>query len=58
MVGECSFMPLPNFLIIGAQKSGTSYFAKILSQHPDIFVYKSEIHFFDKSKIIKKDSVV
>ncbi|HEX9665709.1 MAG TPA: sulfotransferase [Thermodesulfobacteriota bacterium] len=47
-------MPLPNFLIIGAQKSGTSYFAKILSQHPDIFVYKSEIHFFDKSKNYKK----
>ncbi len=43
-------MPLPNFLIIGAQKSGTSWLAKILSQHPDIFVYNSEIHFFDKIK--------
>ena len=43
-------MPLPNFLIIGAQKSGTSWFAKILSQHPDIFIYKSEIHYFDKIK--------
>ncbi len=43
-------MPLPNFLIIGAQKSGTSWFAEILSQHPDIFIYKSEIHFFDKVK--------
>ena len=41
-------MSLPNFLIIGAQKSGTSWFARILSQHPDIYIFKFEIHFFDK----------
>jgi hypothetical protein len=41
-------MRLPNFLIIGAQKCGTSWFARIISQHPDIFVFAHEIHFFDK----------
>jgi hypothetical protein len=40
---------LPNLLIIGAQKSGTSWFARMLSQHPDIHFHQSEIHFFDKS---------
>jgi len=40
---------LPNFLIIGAQKAGTSWFQDMLRQHPEIFIYSSEIHFFDKS---------
>jgi len=39
---------LPNFLIIGAQKSGTSWLADMLSQHPDVFVARGEIHYFDK----------
>jgi Sulfotransferase family len=30
-------MPLPNFLIIGAQKSGTSAIYAYLSQHPQVF---------------------
>lgn len=38
----------PNFMIIGAQKAGTSWLAKAISQHPDIFIPKSkEIHFFN-----------
>jgi len=39
---------IPNFLIIGAQKAGSSWLADMLSQHPDIFMYPQEIHFFDK----------
>lgn len=39
---------LPNFLIIGAQKAGTSWLARQLQKHPDIFLYDHEIHFFDK----------
>lgn len=39
---------LPNFLILGAQKAGTSWLAAHLGQHPDIYLYPHEIHFFDK----------
>lgn len=40
---------LPNFLIIGAQKSGTTWLAKMLRQHPDVYMPPGEIHFFDKA---------
>lgn len=40
---------LPNFLIIGAQKSGTTWLARLLRQHPDVFMPPGEIHFFDKA---------
>lgn len=40
-------MTLPNFLVVGAAKSGTTAFCKFLGAHPDIFLcsYK-EPHFF------------
>jgi hypothetical protein len=39
---------LPDFLIIGAQKSGTSFFYQLLSQHPHIKPASvKEIHYFD-----------
>lgn len=42
--------PLPDFLIIGAQKSGTTYLYHQLHSHPDIFMPKQkELHFFDTS---------
>lgn len=41
-------MSLPNFLIIGAQKCGTSWLASNLKQHPDVFMADREIHYFDK----------
>lgn len=41
-------MTLPNFLIIGTQKGGTSWMRNMLRQHPDVFMPKEEIHFFDK----------
>jgi len=47
-------MALPNFLIIGAQKSGTSWLAHNLRQHPDVFMPEREIHFFDKDYNFKK----
>jgi hypothetical protein len=38
----------PAFLIIGAQKAGTSSLFRYLSQHPDIRLPKrKELHFFD-----------
>jgi len=40
--------PLPHFLIIGAQKGGTSSLYRYLSQHPQILPgIRKEIHFFD-----------
>lgn len=38
---------LPDFLIIGAQKSGTTWLARQLAVHSRIFVPHEEIHFFD-----------
>lgn len=41
---------LPNFLIIGAQKSATTWLASCLGEHPDVFMYlgqaNKEVHFF------------
>jgi hypothetical protein len=40
---------LPNFLVIGAQRAGTSLLHKILAEHPEVYVptERKEIHFFD-----------
>lgn len=40
-------MVLPNFLIVGAMKAGTSWLAYNISHHPDVFVPKEELHFFN-----------
>ena len=47
-------MTLPNFLIIGAQKAGTSWLAYHLEKHPEIYLPKREIHYFDKGFNYKK----
>jgi Sulfotransferase domain len=38
---------LPNFLIIGAQKSGSTFLVKCLREHPDIFMPLGEIRIFE-----------
>jgi len=39
---------LPNFLIVGAQKAGTSTLTTMLSKHPEVFMYRrTEPHFFN-----------
>lgn len=39
---------LPNFLIVGAMKSGTTALAAYLRAHPEVFMSRpKEIHFFD-----------
>ena len=46
---------LPNFLIIGAQKGGTTSLINYLSQHPDVFVpYDKEIPYFHDDEFYKK----
>ena len=44
----------PTFLIIGAQKGGTTPGIWYLNQHPEIYVYKGEAHFFDDDDNYKK----
>ncbi len=39
---------LPNFMIIGAPKCGTTWLSTALRQHPEVFMAREkEIHFFD-----------
>lgn len=44
---------LPNFLVIGANRSGTTYLKRNLESHPDIFManasYTGDIHFFNST---------
>ena len=41
-------LPLPNFLIAGATRSGTTYLHQALEQHPDVFVpAPKELWFFN-----------
>jgi hypothetical protein len=40
---------IPNFLVIGAEKSGTTWLYDRLRRHPDVFMPKvKEIHYFNK----------
>lgn len=40
---------LPDFLIIGAMRSGTTSLARYLGAHPDVYVApEKELHFFDR----------
>lgn len=43
-------MTLPNFLVIGAQRCGTSWLYQQLKNHPEIYLNKTrkEIHYFDR----------
>ena len=47
-------MVLPNFIVPGAMKSGTTALRIYLSQHPEIYVVNKEIHFFDREENFKK----
>lgn len=42
---------LPNFIILGAMKSGTTSMRHILSQHQDIFLPQDDLCFFDLDDI-------
>ncbi len=40
---------VPNFLIIGAARSGSTYLARNLATHPNVFIpVEKELHFFDR----------
>lgn len=44
---------LPDFIIGGAMKCGTSTLHTILNKHPKIFIPKEEVHFFDMDNILQ-----
>lgn len=45
----------PNFLVIGAQKCGTSWISSIVRQHPEVFAPTTkELHFFNKEENYRK----
>ena len=45
----------PDFIGIGVPKSGSTWFMRVLSQHPQIFITaKKEPHFFSSDKLYKK----
>ncbi|MBL4585508.1 MAG: sulfotransferase [Flavobacteriales bacterium] len=39
--------PLPDFVIIGAQKAASTFITHCLDSHPDIFIPRSEITYFE-----------
>jgi hypothetical protein len=47
-------MTLPNFLIIGAQKAGTTWLANLLGRHPEVFIPPREIHYFNIEENFRK----
>ncbi|MDT0602806.1 sulfotransferase family protein [Thalassotalea castellviae] len=44
---------LPDFIIAGAMKSGTTTLHAILNQHPDVYMPEKELHFFDMDNLIQ-----
>lgn len=43
-------LPLPTFLVIGAQKSATTWLAWNLGRHPEVFTAPAELMFFNNSR--------
>lgn len=46
--------PLPNFLIIGAQKSATRWLRRNLGTHPEIFTAPQEVKFFNHPRRVEE----
>jgi hypothetical protein len=47
-------MTLPNFLVIGAQKSGTTWVSSMLRQHPAVYMPRREVHYFNTWRNYKR----
>lgn len=47
-------MPLPNFVIIGAQKSASRWLRNNLGHHPDVFTSGSVLQFFSSEERFRK----
>ena len=51
-------LPLPTFLIIGAQKSATRWLRLNLGLHPDIFSARRELEFFNNGDRVERAGLV
>lgn len=48
----------PNFLVIGAQKCGTTWLERMLKQHPDVYAPETkELHFFNDRARYERDGM-
>ena len=47
-------LPLPTFLVIGAQKSATRWLRMHLGKHPEVFTADTELAFFNRSARFKQ----
>lgn len=57
-LGKLGLSNRPDFLIIGAQKSGTSGLYFTLKKHPQVISsIKKEIHYFDNDSWFKKNNL-
>ena len=58
LIGSLGCFSKPNFIIVGAQKAGTSALYDILEQHSKITpsIYK-ELHYFDNDKLYSKNNL-
>ena len=45
-------MPLPNFIGIGAPRSGTRWLAECLAEHPEISLPPEEVYFFTTRRVV------
>jgi len=41
------FQKLPDFAVIGAQKAGSTFLLEAIRSHPDVFMPRSEVAFFE-----------
>jgi len=47
--GDAATLAAPSFLIIGAQKSATTWLHQMLDAHPDVWLpQEKELHYFDE----------
>jgi hypothetical protein len=51
--GNIATLRIPDFIIAGAMKCGTTSMHSILNSHPDIFIPRKEINFFDLDDLIQ-----
>jgi hypothetical protein len=53
-------MTLPNFLIIGAAKSGTTSLYHYLRQHPDVFMspMKEPSYYTDTNQVLESKAIL
>jgi len=53
-VNKAAAVPLPTFLIVGAQKSGTRWLRTNLGAHPQVFTADAEPHFFSRDRSFRQ----